>query len=283
MSRSVLIVLAIIAIWVGWDSFYVLQEGEQAIVTRFGEPQYTVREPGLYPKRPISDSVHRMEKRILGSDTPPAEYLTLDKKKLVADPISRWHIVEPLLFFERVRDETGAKARLDDIVNSELRREIASHNFGDIIGNARDPLMVSVAHAASAQVRTFGIELVDVRIKRADLPREVQESVFQRMRAERDRIAKRYRSQGHEESAKIRAQTDKDKAIILAKAYQTAQKERGEGDAKSTKIYAEAYGKDPEFYAFTRSLEAYENSIDEKTQVVLSTESDFLKFLGNSR
>jgi membrane protease subunit HflC len=224
-----------------------------------------------------------MEKRILGSDTPPAEYLTLDKKKLVADPISRWKIIDPLKFYTSVADESGAKARLDDIVNSELREQIASRNFGDIIGNKREDLVQKVATAARKQLEPFGIKLVDVRIKRADLPTEVQESVFQRMRAERDRIAKRYRSEGEEEAKKIRAKTDKEREIILAEAYEKSQKIRGEGDAKSTSIYAKAYEKDPEFYAFTRSLETYEKVIDSNTTVVLSTNNQLLEYMTESQ
>jgi len=276
MNRSLAIVLAIIGIWLAWSSFYILHEGEQAIVTHFGEYRYSVREPGLYLKWPIANEVHRMERRILGTDSPPQEYLTLDKKKLVADPVSRWRIVDPLRFHTSVRDESGAKARISDIVNSELRREIANNDFGDIIGTARGPMMQRVAEGARGRVAAFGIELVDVRIKRADLPLEVQESVFARMRAERDRSAKRYRSEGHEEAAKIRAETDKTRAILLAEAYRDAQSLRGEGDGESARIYAEAYGKDPDFYALTRSLQVYENTITEKDALVLSTGSDLL-------
>lgn len=279
MNRSLFVTLAIIGIWVAWGSFYVLQEGEQAIITYFGEYKYSVREPGIYPKWPMANEVHRMERRILGTDSPPQEYLTLDKKKLVADPVSRWRIVDPLKFYTTVRDEFGAKARIDDIVNSELRREIASNDFGDIIGNARSPMMRRVAESARARVASFGIDLVDVRIRRADLPREVQESVFARMRAERDRSAKRYRSEGHEEAAKIRAETDKMRSILIAKAYREAQALRGDGDGESVRIYADAYGKDADFYSFTRSLELYENSLDEQDALVLSTSSDLMRFV----
>lgn len=279
MNRSLIIVLAIIGVWLLWGSFYVIQEGEQGIVTQFGEYQYSVREPGIYPKWPLANEVHRMERRILGTDAPPQEYLTLDKKKLVADPVSRWRIVDPLLFHTTVRDESGAKARINDIVNSELRREIASHDFGEIIGTARAPMMARVAEAARGRVAAFGIDLVDVRIKRADLPQEVQESVFARMRAERDRSAKRYRSEGHEEAAKIRAETDKTRSILIAKAYKEAQELRGDGDAESVRIYAEAYGKDPDFYAFTRSLEVYEETLSEKDNLVLSTSSELMKHI----
>jgi membrane protease subunit HflC len=282
MSKNTVFVLLLLAGYVGWDSFFVVQEYEQAIVTRVGQYKYTYRSPGIFPKAPFADTVRRMEKRIIGSDTPPAEYLTLDKKKLLADPISRWRIVDPLKFYKTVTDESGAKARLDDIVNSELRAQIASRDFGEIIGNKREDLVQKVAARARTQLAPFGIELLDVRIKRADLPSEVEESVFQRMRAERDRIAKRYSSEGQEEAAKIRAVTDKERDILLAKAYEEAQAARGEGDAKSIAIYAAAYEKDSEFYAFTRSLETYEKVVDPGTSVVLSTDNELLKYMGKS-
>ncbi len=276
-------VAVLLALFVGVQTVFVVDEGELAIVTQFGEFKRTVDAPGLYFKTPFAQTVTRMERRIMTSDTPPAEYLTLDKKRLVADPVSRWRIVEPLLFFKSVHDESGAKSRLDDIINSEMRRELASRNFGEIIGNERDPLMQRVAVAARLQTKEFGIDLVDVRIKRADLPKEVQESVYARMRAERDRVAKQYRSEGEEEAAKIRADTDKEKTILLAKAYETAQKARGEGDGESTKIYAAAYGKAPEFYAFLRSLDTYEKAMNQETSLVLSTGSDLFQYLAQPK
>jgi membrane protease subunit HflC len=259
----------------------VIDETQLGIVTQFGEFKRSVDTPGLHFKTPFLQTVHRMESRLISSDTPPAEYLTLDKKRLLADPITRFRIVEPLRFYTTVHDESGAKARLDDIVNSELRREIASHNFGEIVGHAREPLMQEVAGRVLQKTKAFGIHVLDVRIRRADLPREVQESVFQRMRAERDRVAKQYRSEGEEEAAKIRAETDKEKTILLAKAYETAQKARGEGDAESTRIYADAHNKDPEFYAFIRSLDAYDRSIGEKSSLMISTGSNLFKYLGD--
>ncbi len=265
---------------VGYSTAFVVNETEQVIITQFGEFKRSIRKPGLYFKIPLAQTVVFMEKRIMSSDAPPQRYLTLDKKRLVADPITRWRIADPLTFYKTVHDEAGARARLDDIVLSQMRGEIASHNFGDIIGNARAPLMQSVAEATESKARKeFGIEIIDVRIKRADLPTEVQESVFSRMRAERERIAKKYRSEGDEEAAKIRADTDKEKTILLAKAYEKAEKLRGEGDAISTKIYAEAYGKDPEFYAFLRSLTAYEKIVSAKSTVVLSSDSPLFKYM----
>jgi membrane protease subunit HflC len=279
MTRTRIWVLSAILAWIGWDSFYIVDEGTLAIVTRFGEYQVSRLAPGPYLKTPLADTVVRMQRRILVSNTPQAEYLTLDKKKLVADPVARWRIVDPLLFFKTVQDELRAARRLDDIVKSEMRSEISSHQFGDIIGNGRAPLMLAVTTRVREKAREYGIYVVDVRIKRADLPRDVQESVFQRMRAERDREAKRYRSEGAEEAAKIRARTDKEVTILLAKAYQEAEKLKGEGDGDSTRIYAAAYGKDSEFYTFTRTLEAYEKSISPDTEVVLSTGSELFRYL----
>ncbi len=288
MSKSTLVVvavvLAIFLIFVDETSaVFVMDEREQAIVTQFGDLRRTIREPGLYFKTPFAQTVHRMESRVLGNDTPHDDYLTLDKKKLVADPVVRWRIDDPKLFFISVKDELRARRRLDDIVKSEMRDEISRHNFGDIIGNAREPLMADVAGRVRDKVREFGIHVVDVRIKRADLPTQVQESVFQRMRAERDREAKRYKSEGAEEAEKIRADTDKQVTILLAQAYSTAQKLRGDGDAEATKLYAEAFGQDPEFYSFVRSLEAYEKAISSETEVVLSTGSELFEYLETPR
>jgi membrane protease subunit HflC len=284
VSRATgIILLLIIAAIAGWESFYVVDETELAIVTQFGEFRYSVNEPGIYRKIPLIQKVQRMERRILGSDTPPSELLTLDKKRIVADPITRWRIVDPLRFYITVHDESGAKARLDDIVNSELREVIARRKFGDIVGNERDPMMQKVAESVRRQTREFGIDVVDVRIKRADLPSEVQESVFARMRAEREREAKRYRSEGEEKAIEIRAETDKEREIILSEAKAKAEKLRGEGDAKSIAIYAEAYDRDPEFYAFTRRLSAYEEGLDGKTSLVLSSGSELFKYLESPR
>lgn len=280
MSKWLIVAAALLA--TAWSSLVFLDEREMAIITQFGEYKRDLTRPGVHFKLPFVQEVYRMESRVLASDAAAAEYLTLDKKRLVADPITRWRVKDPLRFYTTVHDESGARARLDDIVNSELRRELASHDFGDIIGNAREPLMQRVADNVSRAAKEFGIEVVDVRIKRADLPTEVQESVFGRMRAERDRVAKQYRSEGEEEAAKIRAETDKERTILLAKAYESSQKARGEGDAQSTAIYGSAFGKDPEFYEFTRSLDAYDKVMNQKSTVVLSTGSDVFKYLRNA-
>src|SRR3989338_6799392 len=201
------------------QTLFTITEWEQSIITMFGLYRRTIKSPGLKIKIPFFETVHRFDKRILASDAVPGEYLTRDKKRLLADHVTRWQIDDPLLFYKTVRDEFGALARLDDIVFSEMRRTLADNDFADIIATKREALMETIAKNAHGLSKQFGINVVDVRIKRADLPAEVQASVFARMVAERARIAKRYRSEGEEEAAKIRAETDKQKTIILAEAY----------------------------------------------------------------
>lgn len=261
------------------ETFFTVHETEQVIITQFGEYIRTVQQPGLATKLPFVQTVNRFDRRILATDAPRAEYMTQDKKRLVADPVARWRIADPLQFYKTVRDEYGARARLDDLVFSELRREVASHNFDIVIGTKREAIMDNVAKVAREKAREFGIEVVDVRIKRADLPQEVQASVFQRMQAEREREAKRYRSEGEEESAKLRAETDKQRTIVLADAKQAAERLRGEGDANATRTYAEAYGKDAEFYAFVRSLQAYEQFLGKRSTLVLPADSALFRYL----
>ena len=277
-----LVILAVASV-VLKQVFIIVDEREQVIVTQFGEYIRTIQKPGLAVKVPFLHNAFRFDRRILVSDAPQAEYLSQDKKRLVADPVTRWRIADPLVFFKTVRDESGARARLDDLVFSELRGELASHTFATVIGSKREAIMDNVAKSAREKAREFGIEVVDVRIKRADLPKEVQQSVFSRMQAEREREAKRYRSEGEEEANKLRAQTDKERTIVLADAEQNAQKLRGEGDATASRIYAEAYGKDPEFYRFVRSLQSYEQFLGKRSTLLLSADSPLFQYLAGPR
>jgi membrane protease subunit HflC len=265
------------------QSFYTVDEKNQAIVTQVGQYVHSVREPGIYVKTPFYQSVTHFDKRILVSDPAPGEYLTLDQKRLVADPVMRWRIVDPLAFYTSVREEAGAKARLDDIVFSEMRAELANFPFDRVISTERENIMARVSQRAAERARAFGIEVVDVRLKRADLPEQVQASVFSRMQAERSRIAARYRSEGAESAARIRADADRDRTVILARAYEESQKLRGTGEAEATSIYAQAFGQDPEFYAFVRSLEAYEKLLDPSSTLIMSTDSDLFRYLNTQR
>ncbi len=259
--------------------FYFVDETDQVVITQFRRPVRTVTAPGLHIKIPFIQAVSRFEKRILRSDPMPTEYLTLDKKRVIVNHVSRWRIVEPLAFLERIRTEGAALSRLDDIIFSQLRTELAKHELEEIIDERRESIMASVTMATRERLSPFGIEIVDVRIKRADLPEEVHASVFNRMVAERQRIAKRYRSEGEEEARKIRGDTDRQQQIILAQAYERAQDLQGQGDARAAAIYAESFGRDPEFYNYLRSLEAYRAVLDDNTLLILPSDTALLQYL----
>jgi len=274
----VIVLIVIVAIVLG-GSLFTVDEKEQAIVTQLGKYVRTVSEPGLGFKVPFLQKVHKFEDRVLEYDAAAAPIITSDKKHLVIDNYARWRIVEPLKLYQTVRDEAGAQARLDDIVFSEIREELARHTLTEIVSVNREAIMEKVHKQCDNKAREYGVEVMDVRIKRADLPAEVAHSVYARMKAERQRIAKKYRSEGEEEAVKIRAATDKEKTIMLADSYRDAEKLKGEGDAEAIKIYAEAFEKDPEFYAFVRTLKAYEKSLRRDTTIILSSDSELFQYL----
>jgi modulator of FtsH protease HflC len=275
---KVLIVVFLAAIVVGQSAF-VVQQWEQGLILEFGKPVRIIQEPGLYFKTPFIQDLTLFEKRILTAEARPAEYITLDKKRLTVDTVSRWRISQPLLFYQTVRNYAGAIARLNDITFARLRQEIGNHNFKEFIREEREKIMNQVTDGVEEQARRFGIDVIDVRIRRVDLPEEVQNSVFARMKAERERIAKRYRAEGDEQAREIRARADKDKEIILAEAYGKAQSLKGEGEAESAKIYAEAYNKDVDFFRFVRTMESYKTIFQENTTFLLKPDSSLLRFL----
>ncbi|MAG36062.1 MAG: HflC protein [Dehalococcoidia bacterium] len=278
LGIAVLVVLVLAAL-VAPQVLYFVDETDQVVITQFRRPVRTVTAPGIHVKMPFIQAVSRFEKRILRSDPAPTEYLTLDKKRVIVNHVSRWRIVQPLDFLEKIRTETAALSRLDDIIFSQLRAELAKHDLDEVIDERRETIMESVTAATQERLSPFGIEIVDVRIKRADLPEEVHSSVFNRMVAERQRIAKRYRSEGEEESRKIRGDTDREQQIILAEAYEKAQDLQGQGDARAAAIYAESFGRDPEFYNYVRSLEAYKAVIDDSTLLILPSDTALLQYL----
>lgn len=261
------------------QSLFVVREGQQAIILQFGEHIRTIQEPGLHVRMPFIQTPVFFDARVLMADGRADEYLTLDKKRLLVDHISRWRIVDPLTFYQAVRTEAGALARLDQIITSRLKQEIAKHDFIQVIREQREVITRTVSDDAKILAREFGIEVLDVRIKRLDLPAEVQESVFARMEAERRRIALRYRAEGEEAAREIRASADKEREIILAAAYEQAERLRGQGDARAARIYAEAYSQDPDFYSFIRRMEAYRNIVTSDTTLVLDADSDLMRFL----
>jgi membrane protease subunit HflC len=281
MSRNIIVGIVIIVIVVAAlaASLFKVDETEQAIVTQLGKFVREVKQPGLHFKIPLIQKVHRFEARVLEYDAAAAKIITDDKKHLVIDNYARWKIVEPLKFYQTVGSEFGAQSRLDDIVFSEMREELARHSLSEIVSVNRQQIMDKVAEQCKQKAGDYGIQVIDVRIKRADLPQEVRKSVYDRMKAERQRIAKKYRSEGEEESVKIEAETDKQKQILLAEAYMEAEKLKGEGDGEAVRIYAEAFEKDPDFYSFVRTLEAYEKSLGEGTVIVLPSDSEFFRHL----
>ncbi len=260
--------------------FYQVNETKQAVVLQFGKPVRTVIDAGLHVKMPWPiQSVTYFEKRILDYDSAPTEILTMDKKNLDVDNFAKWRIIDPLKFLVTVQNENGAQARLDDIIYSELREALGLHDLEEIVSTSRSDLMDMITSASDSTARDYGIEVIDVRIKRADLPEQNERSVYERMRAERKRIANRYRSEGEEEALKIRAVTDSLKVVIMAEAYRNSKITRGEADAKAIEIYAEAFNRDPDFFEFIRTLEAYKSIIDSNTVLVLPPDTELLKYL----
>jgi membrane protease subunit HflC len=282
MKSTSVIVLIAAALGI-YLSAYTIDEKEQAIVLEFGRPVgEAVTDAGLHFKLPWRQLV-KLEKRILEYDVEPKAILSLDKKRLEVDNYGRWRISDPLTFYKAVRTINGGLSRIDPIVYSELRVELGKHNLTEIVDKRRDKIMEIVTLKAREKLEEYGIDIIDVRIKRADLSQENERAVFDRMIAERERQAKQYRSEGEEEALKIRAETDKEKTIILAEAYRQSQEIRGEGDAKAVEIYADAFKSDPGFYEFTRTLETYQKVIDGKTTLILSTDSQLLNLMKGNK
>ena len=279
MKRLSIAIFSLVILFV-LSTIIVVDETEQVVILQFGKPVKTIKEPGLNFKLPAPIQVlNSFEKRLLEYDVPPEEILSRDKKSLIVDNYVRWQIVDPLLFLQTVRAIPTAKTRLDDIVYSELRQELGNHDMHEIITEAREFIMEKVTLASNEETSKYGIEVIDVRIRRVDLPRENEASIYARMEAERKRQANKFRSEGEEEAQKIRAATDRDKTVLLAEAYKTSQQIRGEGEAEALDIYAVSFSKDPEFYEFIRTLETYEKVIDKKTTLVLPGDSKLFKAL----
>lgn len=282
-KRTAIMVLVLLGVIFVSASAFTIDEKEQAIITQFGKYVRTIQEPGLHFKIPFIQKLHLFDKRVLTTDAAAVEYITLDKKRVVVDHISRWQIDDPLEFYRSVRTEAGALARLEDILVARLRQEIAKHTFIGFIREEREKIVEAVARDAHEVAKRFGIKVIDVRIKRADLPKEVQASVYARMQAERHRIAKRYRAEGDQRAKEIRAETDKEKEIILAKAYSQQMKLFGEGDAKATEIYISSFEQDAEFYSFLRRLQTYEKLFEGKTTILLESDAELLKYFRSPR
>jgi membrane protease subunit HflC len=306
----VLIVAAAVLLLVLVDAVYIVSETDQVIITQFGEPiGNAVTKAGIHLKMPFIQKTNFFEKRWLEWDGFPNQIPTKDKKYIWVDTYARWRISDPLVFYQRVRDERGAQSRLDDVIDGETRNVIANFDLIEVVRSSnreferseevdilqaetemvkiqvgREKLAQIVLERASKITPEFGVEIRDVRIKRINYIDEVQQKVFDRMIAERKRIASKYRSEGDGRSAEIRGQKEKELKRIQSEAYRTAQEVKGKADAEATRIYAQSYNADPEFYQFLKTLETYRTSLDSETWLLLSTDSEFLKFLkGTSR
>ncbi|MFQ5581490.1 MAG: protease modulator HflC [Mariprofundaceae bacterium] len=281
-----LFLLAAIAAVVGMSTF-VVDQREQVLVLQFGNPKNVVQESGLHFKLPWQ-SVEHFDRRLLVGDAPPNEVITKDKKSILVDNYTRWRITDPLKVYQVARTQQGVAARMEDVVRGKVREVLGKHTLAQIVSggekaNLRIDLMISIRDKADKAVKDLGIQVADVRIKRADLPQENSEAVFQRMKAERQRIAKEYRSQGEEAAKEIRATADKERKTKLAAAYKEAQIIRGKADAEANHIYVGVHSRDPKFYSFWRSLQAYRESIGEETKLVITPESEFFRFFEHSR
>ena len=274
-------ILAVVLVVVA-SMIFTVDQRQHAIVFQLGEVKEVVSTPGLYFKWPLIQNVRLFDKRILTLDSPePERFITSEKKNVLVDSFVKWRIIDPQLYYISVAgDEARAKTRLSQTVNAGLREEFGKRTVHEVVSGERDKIMEEMRDKADLDARKIGVQIVDVRLKRVDLPTEVSESVYRRMEAERKRVANELRSEGAAEAEKIRADADRQREVIVAEAYRDAQKIKGEGDAKAAATYAEAFGQRPEFYAFYRSMEAYRSSFGNKSDVVVvEPNSDFFKYM----
>jgi len=263
----------------GASPLFTVDITQSAIVVQLGKPVRNITEPGLYVKMPFIQEVTYFDNRLLDYDSQAQDVITQDKKTLLLDNYAKWRIVDPLKVYQNFQTQRGARQRLNDIIYSELRVELGRHDLLEIVADHRADLMKIVTQRSHEKASAYGIEIQDVRIKRADLPEQNEKAVFARMQAERERQAKQYRAEGAEEAQKIRSEAEKDREIILAQAYKESEELRGAGDAKAFKVYAEAYRQDTHFFEFTRSMEAYKKTFKDKSTLVVSPDSEFLHYL----
>jgi membrane protease subunit HflC len=260
-------------------AFFIVHQNEQALVLEFGKPKRVITDPGLHWKIPVVESVDYFDKRILDLDTQPQEVTASDQKRIVVDAFARYRIVDPLRFYQTVRDDRMVRSRLGPIVESSIRRVLGATTFQDVVRDKREELMKRIALQVNNEGKDFGLEVVDVRIKRADLPEQNSKNIFDRMRAERQREAAEFRAEGAAAANRIRATADREATVIKAEATKKGELLRGEGDADRNRIFAEAFGKDPDFFSFYRSMQAYEAGMKAgDTRMLLSPDSEFFRY-----
>ncbi len=264
-------------------SIFIVKEVNQAIVLQFGDPKRIILKPGLNFKIPFIQNVVYLDKRILNLDTPPEEVIASDQKRLIVDAFARFQIVDPLKFYISVGNERVARSRLSTIINSRIRGVLGTQELATLLSTDRAKQMSIIQNDVNTEAKNFGIEIVDVRIKRADLPQANSEAIYARMQTERQREAKEFRAQGAEIATRIKSTADKEVTVILANAKKKSEIMKGEGDGQRNKIFADAFGKDPQFFSFYRAMQSYEKAlIGGDTSLILSPDSDFFKFFGKS-
>jgi membrane protease subunit HflC len=279
---GVLAALVLVLLIIGYSTLFTVYQTRQALVVRLGQPVRVVTEPGLHFKMPLIDSVIHIDKRILDLENPAQEVIASDQKRLVVDAFARYKITKPLQFYQTVGSVEGANSRLSTLLNSALRRVLGEATLTHVVRDERAQLMARVREQLESEAQAFGISVVDVRIRRADLPEQNSQAVYQRMQTERQREAAEFRAQGSQKAQEIRAKADRDVTVLIAEATATGEKVRGEGDAERNRIFAEAYGSDPDFFAFYRTMQAYETGLRHNdTRLLLKPDSDFFRFFGD--
>ena len=281
--NKLLLPIIVVAGFAIYLSLFVVKEINQAIVLQFGDPKKVIVEPGLQVKIPFIQNVVFLDRRILNLDAPPEEVIASDQKRLIVDAYARFKIVDPLKFYISVGDERVARSRLSTIINSRIRSVLGKQSLATLLSEDRTKQMAIIQEGVNTEAKNFGIKIIDVRIKRADLPQANSEAIFKRMQTEREREAKEFRAKGAEMAVTITSTADKEVTVLLANAKKQSEIMKGEGDGQRNKIFAEAFGKDPEFFAFYRAMQAYETAlIGGDTSLILSPDSDFFKFFGNT-
>jgi membrane protease subunit HflC len=282
LAGGILIVLAVVAAIIGYSSLFTVYQTRLALVVRLGQPVRVVTEPGLNFKIPLIDSVIYIDKRILDLENSSQEVIASDQKRLVVDAFARYRIVDALKFYQAVGSIEGANSRLSTLLNAALRRVLGEATLTHVVRDQRAALMSRVRDQVDREAAALGITIVDVRIRRADLPEQNSQAVYQRMQTERQREAAEFRANGSQRSQEIRARADRDVTVLIAEAQSKADQTRGEGDAERNRIFAEAFGKDPDFFAFYRSMQAYETGLKHNdTRMVLKPDSDFFRYFAD--
>lgn len=285
-SFKMISIIGVAAVIFGFlSSFFTVDQTQQALVLQFGEPKRLINKPGLNFKIPFIQEVTFFDKRVLSLVSKDSEEVILaDQKRLEVDTYSRFKITDPLLFYQTVRNEFGARQRLESIVDSSVRRVFGKFELTSILSDARDKIVEDISGEVSASIEKLGMEMIDVRIRRADYPEATSQNIFNRMKSEREQEAKEFRAEGAEEAQKIRADADKQKVVLVAESKRKAEGLRGDGDALAIKIYSDAFGQDKKFFKFYRSMLAYEKTFTDKdTTMILSPESDFFSYFGSQK